>query len=50
MIRSAWENLSPTVQLAIVGATAYIAYPAVYAAGLELWCIAYGFGMQLGLL
>ena len=47
MIKDLWESTTPQFKLFVV---APIAAYITYKLGLELWCIAYGFGMQLGLL
>lgn len=47
MIKEFWESITPQFKLVVL---APIALYLAYKLGLELWCIAYGIGMNLGLL
>ena len=49
-IKETWNSLTTEIKLAAIVVAAYITYPALYAAVLEFWCIAYGASMQLGLI
>lgn len=45
-----FKELNPVEKSVVATAVALPTAYAVYWLALELWCVAYGFGMQLGLL